>query len=271
MAKRFSYIKDLGLQMSRTPAQRSRTDRILVHHFGGNSTVSAVNEYHKSRGHAGIDYNIVVQSDGTVVWGRGLGCTGGSVNGANSKTKGMNATSIAVALQGDREHDPIPQVQWDALCRLTRDLCDYYGLHTKKSILGHNEAAGKDYTDCPGRYVDMDALRAFALGNTVDPEPPQEGIPSVATPSIIPTDFARCAKLTSPMERSDRVKWLQIRLDRHNADPKGIDGVFGPNTDAALRRFQAARIAEGLDVGCDYCGNVPDGKCGIKTATLLAE
>ena len=52
---------------------------------------------------------------------------------------------------------------------------------------------------------------------------------------------------------SDDVSRLQTLLLAAGFDPKGIDGRFGPNTDAALRAFQKAR------------GLVVDGIAGAKT------
>lgn len=279
----FDFIKDLGLKMAGTLTRRKSTDRVLVHHFAGNSTVQAVHEYHLSRGHKGIDYNIVVQRDGQVVWGRGLEYEGGSVSNSYSKTKGMNATSVAVALQGDYEHEPVPEVQWSALCALVRRLVTYYNLKGDATVIGHNEAAGANYTDCPGRYVDMNALRAAAFGTSAsDDADGDEAYPVVPPSAVAPPSSAmvdmdlswfdsHVLKVTTPYMRGGAARWTQQRLDHHLVDTGGIDGIFGPKTMAAVQKFQAARIAEGRDVGCAYCGNKPDGKVGPKTAAILAE
>ncbi len=48
-------------------------------------------------------------------------------------------------------------------------------------------------------------------------------------------------KLTSPMTHDAEVTWVQQRLNVHGANPKvTVDGVFGPNTEAALKSFQIA-------------------------------
>lgn len=264
----FEYVKNLGLKPKDYYSKRPSTQRVLIHHFAADSTIPAVHAYHQSQGHQGIDYNIVVDKDGSVYWGRGLEYSGGSVNNSNAKTKGYNSTSVAVALRGDREHNAMPQAQWDALCRVTRDLVKYYGLSGNRCVLGHDEAAGPGYTDCPGRYVDMSALRTYALGEVdkVDEVHPIVGPPSPLIPNIAPEYYKKnLVKLTSPYMRGEHVWLAQYDLNRHLADPGGIDGIAGPKTIEAVKRFQRARAAEGRDIGA------VDGIVGYKTASILAE
>lgn len=287
----FEWIQDLGLRFAWPPAKRKETQRVLIHHFGSNSSVEAVNEYHKQIHHAGIDYNIVVRRDGSVVWGRGLESCGGSVNNSNAKTKGFNNTSVAVALQGNYETEPVPDAQWAALLAVVRQLVDYYGLpYEKASVLGHDEAAGPGYTDCPGRYVDLNAVRTAAFMTYTEEELP-DGMqnsdvcpivppvvvapPSPAVPQLTPEDYRRhIVKLTQPYMRGEHEKLGQHNLRRHRADCGGIDGIWGPKSDRALKLFQAARISEGRDCGCPVGPDgiqIPDGKLGPKTAAILAE
>lgn len=60
--------------------------------------------------------------------------------------------------------------------------------------------------------------------------------------------------------QGDPVKRLQERLRELGHDPKGADGVFGPNTEAAVKAFQAAN---GLGVD-GVVGPQTWGKLGIK-------
>ena len=158
--------------------------------------------------------------------------------------------------------------QWSALCRVVRDLVTYYGLSGNRCVVGHDEAAGPGYTVCPGRYVDLSALRSYAFGEaaTVDEAPPIAAPASPLIPDISPEYYkTHLVKLTSPYMRGDHVWLAQYNLHRHNAGPGGIDGICGPQTEAAIRRFQAARKAEGRDIGA------VDGIIGVKTARILAE
>lgn len=166
----FEYVKDYGLQFNGVRTPRKATRRILLHHTEGGSaeTVQGIHAYHKSRGHKGIDYNICVEKDGTVAWGRGLEYCGGSVNNSAAGTKGMNDDSIAIAALGNYQVDQMPEAQKEALKRITRDVAQYYGI---KEIKGHNEVAGKAYTTCPGQHFPLDEIRAYALGNNPQPAP----------------------------------------------------------------------------------------------------
>ena len=253
----FEYVKDYGLQFNGVRTPRKATRRILLHHTEGGSaeTVQGIHAYHKSRGHKGIDYNICVEKDGTVAWGRGLEYCGGSVNNSAAGTKGMNDDSIAIAALGNYQVDQMPEAQKEALKRITRDVAQYYGI---TEIKGHNEVAGKAYTTCPGQYFPLDEIRAYALGNNPQPAPapqPEKEIPALT----------RNLKLTDPMMRGDDVRQAQERLEHHLAQPGKIDGVFGKKTKDAVVRFQKARIAEGYDLGSAGA----DGVIGPKTWPIL--
>ena len=255
----FEYVQDYGLKFKGALVLRKRTVRILLHHSEGGDaeTVQAIHNYHLSKGHKGIDYNICVERDGTVVWGRGLAYCGGSVNNSNAKTKGMNDDSVAIVALGDFERNAMPDAQKEALKRVTRDVAQYYGI---MEIKGHNEVAGKDYTDCPGRYFPLDEVRAYALGS-------REETPMPAQPETNVPVLVRNLKLTDPMMRGDDVRQAQERLEQHKAQPGKIDGVYGRNTKAAVIRFQQARIAEGRDLGSAGADSV----IGPKTWAILWE
>lgn len=255
----FEYIKDYGLTFNGSLTPRKITVRILLHHTSGgdSETVQSIHNYHLSRGHKGIDYNICVEKDGTVAWGRGLEYCGGSVNNSNASTKGMNDNSIAIVALGNFEVNSMPEAQKEALKRVTKDVASYYGI---KEIKGHYEVAGRDYTDCPGKYFPLDEVKAYAIGESETGKQPNP----VPVPS---TDYVltRILKLTSPMMEGEDVCHAQELLEKHLAQPGKIDGVFGTNTKEAVIRFQKARIADGYDLGSTGA----DGKIGQKTWEIL--
>jgi N-acetylmuramoyl-L-alanine amidase len=61
----------------------------------------------------------------------------------------------------------------------------------------------------------------------------------------------------SPNQRGDDVADLQARLGRLGFDAGRVDGIFGPDTDTALREFQR------------NVGIMPDGICGYETLRAL--
>ncbi|MEA5003909.1 MAG: N-acetylmuramoyl-L-alanine amidase, partial [Christensenella sp.] len=204
-----------------------------------------------------------------VVWGRGLDYCGGSVNNSNAKTKGFNDTSVAIAVQGDIEHNVMPQAQKDALFRVVKDIVQHFGFTRPDQIVGHDEAAGPGYTDCPGKLYPLQEIKGYALGQSAV-VPPVIEQPEIAIPELVDENGNSIVlKVGSP--HREFVKMAQKRLDKHLVDVGGIDGVFGTNTEKGVRAFQAARIREGRDVGCAYNGNKPDGRIGKKTWAILWE
>jgi hypothetical protein len=69
--------------------------------------------------------------------------------------------------------------------------------------------------------------------------------------------FTRTLKRTTPTTRGDDVREVQQALIAKGFDPKGVDGLYGPNTEKAVSAFQrAAGIkADGI-VGSDTWGKL---------------
>lgn len=254
----FEYIKEYSLQFCGALTPRKATRRILLHHTSGGDaeTVQGIHAYHLSKGHKGIDYNICVERDGTVAWGRGLAYCGGSVNNSAAGTKGMNNDSIAIVALGDFERNRMPYAQKEALKRVVRDVAQYYGL---TDIKGHNEVAGRGYTDCPGQYFPIDEVREYAARES-EKEAEQPQTPGTNVPAL-----TRNLKLVSPLMRGGDVQAAQNRLAYHKAQPGNVDGIYGSKTHEAVVRFQKARISEGHDLGSAGA----DGVIGQKTWKLL--
>jgi N-acetylmuramoyl-L-alanine amidase CwlA len=141
----------------------------------------------------------------------------------------------------------------------------------KQNIFQHNDWTGKD---CPAQIRRGNPYNWATFVNKVNEYMGAGGAETTPVPSQPPAPvpaLPRNLKYKSPMMRGDDVLQAQQRLERHHASPGKIDGVFGRNTEAAVKRFQQARIDEGRDVGCRYNGNKPDGKVGINTWAILWE
>jgi len=183
----FEYVKDLGLVPTRPYKKREKTDLIILHHFESNASAQAVHAYHISRGHKGIDYNIVVLKNGDVVWGRGLEFEGGHTSNTAPRTKGVNARSVGIAAQGNFNLEKMETAQKEALKRIVADVVMCYGLTSTKQIITHKEIAGTDYTDCPGTYYPADEIREYIRTYKPpiidEPEKPIEELPENEEPA----------------------------------------------------------------------------------------
>ena len=126
------------------------------------TTVADITRWHVARGWTTIGYHFVVRRDGTIEPGRPTTQQGAHV-------RGLNHCSIGICLSGNHDVAPMTAKQRDALLRLLETLCRKYKV-SPQAVLGHKEvnalvAAGKldkiyaTSKSCPGRYVDMRAIR----------------------------------------------------------------------------------------------------------------
>ncbi len=222
-----SEVKDYGLKFKGQLARRTNTNLIVLHHTQGGTaeTVGSIHALHLAKGNKGIDYNICVEKNGTVVWGRGLDAIGGHTNNSYSKTRGVNARSVGIVALGDMDRNPMSKAQLDAIKEVTRAVVKYYGI---KEVLSHKEIAGSNYTDCPGKYFPTEEIRAYALGN--DNLIPDEKNPLLWRVAVGVLNFREGASTKSKV-----LKILQkgdvVRLDRYVAGEDWarvyVDGVLG--------------------------------------------
>ncbi|WP_258359432.1 N-acetylmuramoyl-L-alanine amidase [Moorella sulfitireducens] len=139
-----------------------KVEYIIIHHTGAEEKdAKQVRRYHLSLGWRDVGYNYIIERDGRVVAGRSL-----TIPGAHCRDAGMNHKSAGVAVIGNlMDHPPTPE-QRQALIELARELCRRYSVPPER-VLGHNEVPGAA-TDCPGRFLDMERLRAEAAAPAGD-------------------------------------------------------------------------------------------------------
>lgn len=209
----FEYVKDYCLEFSGDLVKRKNTNLIVLHHSEGGAaeTARSIHDYHKSLGHKGIDYNICVQKDGAVVWGRGLEATGGHTMN-KGKTAGVNARSVGIVCLGNFMQEKMGEAQKEALKKITADVVRHYRFGSISQIVTHAEIAGADYTDCPGVNFPADEVREFIrMGGTAQPAPEDRYIWKVTVGEL---NFRREAD-----KRSDILAVLHrgdcVKLDRY--------------------------------------------------------
>lgn len=109
--------------------------------------------------------------------------------------------------------------------------------HSSKLGVIAGQAGGRRW-DCG---ILVPGLHYFASATPVPVAPPPTGI----------------LRLTEPMLRGEAVRKLQVRLAALGYFPGTADGIYGPQTEAAVAAFQAAQ------------GLLVDGECGPATQKTL--
>lgn len=141
--KKFSFVSEL--------VRRSVTNRIIIHHTGGEIDIDAgaeqIHQWHLAKKWAGIGYHFVIRKDGTIERGRPIQTVG-------SHAYKNNADSIGIHLSGQFNLVQPTERQIESAAILIANLCVDFDIPTdRKHIIGHDECYNGSGKGCPGIYL----------------------------------------------------------------------------------------------------------------------
>lgn len=209
-------------------ALRKRTDLIVVHVSATppdrDIGAQEIDEMHRARGWRGIGYHYVIRRDGRVEQGR-------PENQVGAHVAGWNSVSLGVCLVGGVDADGRPQdsrtaAQTAALEKLLRALV---GRYPGATICGHRDLSPD--RDGDGAIEPHEYLKACPCFDVI-PWARSVGLPAARIRGAWDTP--------NPPGPDDRTVYLQTLLKRAGYEFGPVDGIAGPKTRAALKRFQAA-------------------------------
>ncbi|GAE24708.1 hypothetical protein JCM9140_656 [Halalkalibacter wakoensis JCM 9140] len=225
----------LASHRSRSYRRRSRSAirNIAIHHSATTSgSAEAFARYHVNElGWPGIGYHYVVSRDGSISRCHDLEVV--SYHVGNS-----NAHAVGICMVGDFRTQSLPDAQRQATLDLTRYLMRQLNIPID-SVWGHIEFPGYSWKPCPS--ISMQNFRNWLR---------EEGATLSGRPSPAPTYVAgvRQRTILSRGDQGDDIQALQERLDELGFHPGPIDGIFGPQTEDAVMRFQrsASILVDGI-------------------------
>lgn len=182
---------------------------VIIHYTAGptTQTIRSIQSFHmNSRGWSDIGYNLLVDQEGNIYIGRGVGFVG-------AHAKGHNSATLGIAWIGFTE-TPSPAA-FTGISNAIKMCWDYIGKQT--IVYPHSQL---NRTTCPGNI-----LRNWVT--TGMPKGQGTAVPIIpGTPATVKRG-----------NRGETVKVLQRKLNERG-EKLVVDGIFGPRTDAAVRRFQ---------------------------------
>ena len=157
----------------------------------------------------------------------------GRILGMGAHAGNNNYDSIGVCFEGSFDREEMPAAQKQAGMELVAYLKQKYGIST---VQRHSDV---NATGCPGGHFPFEELAGA-----------QASAP--AAPAARAGGTAVTLPLLAQGSRSETVRLAQAALTGLGYDAGGADGIFGANTAAAVKRFQAAHglAADGI-VGRD--------------------
>jgi N-acetyl-anhydromuramyl-L-alanine amidase AmpD len=175
------------------------------------TSAEQIDAWHRDRGWNDIGYHWVVRRSGKIEPGRPESRVGAHV-------KGHNARTIGICLSGHGDVGPATPEQWDALVSLVGKIVREYGLDVFTSVLPHNHFTNAK--TCPGKYIDIGALR-FAVVAEVG-------------------DYAPVGEWDAQFEfNEEEFRPLDMELQRflnQVGESVTVDGFAGEETSAAVKR-----------------------------------
>lgn len=211
------------------PGTRGKGTYLVMHHAAAEiCTAESIHNYHLSKGWAGIAYHYFVRKNGSIYRGRPEDWKGGHTSNRPNE--------LGICFEGNFEEEEMPKAQLVAGKALVADILKR---HPHLQMAAHKDLGS---TSCPGRFF---PYAEFAQNVT---KPTQTGGEKTVTVTL--TQLAKGAQGAS-------VKSLQQLLTAKGYDTKGADGIFGANTQSALRAYQKAM------------GLTADGICGQNSWTAL--
>jgi len=155
------------------PAERLVPDNevyyIVIHHAASgwdpdplkpqssvDTSAAEIDKLHRAKGYDSIGYHYVVRFDGAVEKGRPEDLRGAHARAWDGRGISYNASSIGVCFAGNCDHSGWTAEQRQSGEALIRELMRRYQVPPER-VIGHREC-GLD-THCPGRLIDMEALR----------------------------------------------------------------------------------------------------------------
>ncbi|GGK33353.1 hypothetical protein GCM10010965_27780 [Caldalkalibacillus thermarum] len=225
---------------------RRHIDHIQIHHtwrprksdYQGERTIRAMYHYHtQTRGWRDIAQHFTVSPDGCIWDGRSLEMDPAGIAGHN-----QGGLMFEMIGNFDRGEERLEGAQLHAVAHAVAACLERFGL-TYDQIVFHREHAAKT---CPGTSISkpwfIGQVRRAAGGQQVTSS--QTGIKDIsAQPSTGRVESASSAGAWSGeiLRRGDRgakVRDLQRLLAERGYQPGPIDGIYGPLTEAAVRRAQ---------------------------------
>jgi murein L,D-transpeptidase YcbB/YkuD len=190
-------------------------------------------ELHQNMRHSHVDGNgwddiaqtITIGKDGYIVLGRDIREVPVSALGHNG-TKDLHPFAYEMIGNFDKGNDKLEGKQLDSAIKISR-----YFYKKGKGIKFHRELLlpnGKVPKTCPGTGIEKDWFMSLVKAE-------------VKKPAVNPTPKKKYILPEGILDRTDkgeRVKQLQIALTAAGFSTKGTDGIFGNNTENALKNFQ---------------------------------
>lgn len=200
---------------------RKKTNRIILHHAQAKTcSVEDIHQWHLKRGWSGIGYHFFIKKDGTIYQGR-------PENTIGAHAKGANSDSIGICAEGNFMQEKMNALQLNAFI----DLVSY--LKKKYSITDIKRHKDVNATNCPGTYFPFSTIitsnhivQEDTWLQRLNKEIKRQGF------SFYPT--------VKKKARGEITKLIQERLNFVGFNLK-IDGIFGSNTEKAVKKFQKNR------------------------------